>query len=73
MKVRFYIAQVCVSGFFDEVINYWVIQQLSVQFTNKLHSRRVLQIFFTSMTLRIEKYVDLISLMRVINYIINGK
>ena len=72
MKVRFYIAQVCVSGFFDEVINYWVIKQLSVQSTNKLPSGRVLQRFFTSMTLpRIEKYVNLISLMRVINYVIN--
>ena len=72
LKVQFYIAQVPMRGFFDGVINCWVIKQLSVQFNNKLPSGRVLQRFFTSMTLpRIEKYVDLISLMRVINYVIN--
>ena len=49
-------------GFFDGVINYWVIKQLSNWVSNKVPSGSVLGRFFTSMPFpRIEKYVDLMS------------
>ena len=73
MKVRIYMAKVCVEGIFDGVINYRVIKYLSVLVTNKLPSGSVFSQFFTSMThTKMKNFVDLTYCLGVINYKITG-